>query len=346
MVWLLLDKGADVNLKDQDGETALMKAARGEQFVQIGGKPVQDAALLFDERKIEYSDKTNSAKCGRSKRPVSADTVKLLLDKGADINAGDNYGEPAIMKAVRFGEIGLARTLRRRGAASTLTVAAMLDELKEIRSLIDEGVDVNAEAYDGLTPLMGAAIAGRTDAVKLLLENGANTNAKYFDGTTALVFAAIRGRVETVKLLLANGADVNAKTDDGMTPLILGAGSADPKITKLLLDKGADVNAKDRHGGTALMSAATVCLVDTMKLLLDKGADVNAKDAKGRTPFVVVLESYQSGDSPFRAAKLLLDRGADVNAKDAKGRTTLELRVSKRDRRIRKVFESHGAKKQ
>ena len=91
---------------------------------------------------------------------------------------------------------------------------------EEVRQLIQDGADVNAEDKDGLTPLMHAA--------------------KY------------NSNPEVLRTLIGAGADVNAKNKDGLTPLMLAAGNnPNPEVLKALLEAGADAKAKNNEGKTA-----------------------------------------------------------------------------------------------
>ncbi len=70
------------------------------------------------------------------------------------------------------------------------------------------------------TELLGEAALGNTRAVQRLLEQGEDVNAKNYDGVTALMAAARGGKAATVELLIANGANVNAKNNAGETALV------------------------------------------------------------------------------------------------------------------------------
>lgn len=69
---------------------------------------------------------------------------------------------------------------------------------------------------------MNAAMLGRLDIVKTLIENGANIQRKGQFGYTALHAAAQSGHLDVVQALVKYGASVNCKNDDGDIPLILG----------------------------------------------------------------------------------------------------------------------------
>ena len=94
--------------------------------------------------------------------------VKLLIDKGADVNAKTDDGMTALIVAAENGQADVAKLL------------------------IDKGADINVKNPEtdslnnlGFTPLMYAAFWGRMDIVKLLLDKGADLNAKDFKGNTA-----------------------------------------------------------------------------------------------------------------------------------------------------------------
>ncbi len=69
------------------------------------------------------------------------------------------------------------------------------------------------------------------ESVKSLLENGVDVNARNDDGVTALMLAVRYGYEKIAKLLLEKNADVNAQDQDGNTALDL---ASDLEIRKML----------------------------------------------------------------------------------------------------------------
>src|SRR6516164_1228036 len=112
-------------------------------------------------------------------------------------------------------------------------------DAQAIRTLLDNGADVNARDPQGNTPLILASFYASPECVALLLEKGADANAVNQDGVTALIRAATND--EKTRLLVAAGATVRVRTARlGNTPLILAArrpGNA--RTIKLLLERGA-----------------------------------------------------------------------------------------------------------
>ena len=279
--------------------------------------------------------------------------VAKLLDRGADVNAGDSHGFTALMAAAVEGHAEVVALLLDRGAAvdakdndgkNAMIGAALAGHAAVIEILVARGADVNIKDNNGWTPLITAASSGDPAGIKILLAHGADVDAKDSNGWSALANAAITGHADAIKLLLAGKAKVNVKDKDGrvgMTdPLIAAIFSGHSDTAAVLLDHGADIHAKvDRNGMTALIAAAFRGDVAAVKLLLARGARVDEKDDHGRT---VLMAAVDSGHA--EAAKLLIEHGADVNAKDEKwGIPALMKAAQYGDIDIAKLLLEHGA---
>jgi ankyrin repeat protein len=101
---------------------------------------------------------------------------KMLLEKGAKVNAKDWLGWTPLMYAAYNGRTDLAKLLLKKGA------------------------EVNAVSHTGWTPLMYAAYKGHVEIVKLLIENGADVNTKTRAGETALSIAESRDESDFAEL--------------------------------------------------------------------------------------------------------------------------------------------------
>jgi peptidoglycan/LPS O-acetylase OafA/YrhL len=104
----------------------------------------------------------------------------------------------------------------------TLWKACVMGDPDRVKSLLEDGVDVNApDPTLGLTPLGYAALFGRDEIVRLLLDQGADANRRHQDGGTPLHGAAFLGRVQIVRDLLQAGADPQVRNERGETALDL-----------------------------------------------------------------------------------------------------------------------------
>jgi ankyrin repeat protein len=231
----------------------------------------------------------NAAMYGR------AELLSFLIEKGADVNAANNGGATALMRAA--------------------------GDTTKIKLLVNKGANVNARSALGNTPLILAARANPSaEAVKLLIERGADVNATNIFRATAIQTAAASGDLETVRILIRNGADVNAHSR-GAEPAVLWGGGRSPlgwaavrgdlAMIKLLINAGANVNEPEGFG-TALIQAAWMDQIEAARLLIKNGADVNAKDF--RSGYTALHWAASSDRNSSELVDLLLKSGANPNA--------------------------------
>lgn len=181
-----------------------------------------------------------------------ADTVALLLDRGAEVEAGSarllgiavgrsrlDLVELLLAHGADARQLPLADPSQNRALAELaiahgydvnsgrpgwphLVVASRGDKgehPEKIQALLDLGADVNIRDYKGKTALHRAATAGFLGSMEVLLDHGAEIDATDEKGETPLFDAVRAGRVAAVSLLLARGADPAATNDKGGTPV-------------------------------------------------------------------------------------------------------------------------------
>jgi len=163
-----------------------------------------------------------------------------------------------------------------------VVAAAQRGDADAVRTLLQNGADVNQAQGDGMTALHWAAQRGDARIAEMLLYAGANTAAGTRIGSyTALHMASKEGHADVVRALLAAHADANARTTTtGVVPLHLAAASPSAETLELLLAADTDVDVTERAWGqTPLMFAAGANRLENVRLLLDAGADVAATAA-------------------------------------------------------------------
>ena len=127
--------------------------------------------------------------------------------------------------------------------------AAERGNITVIRKMIADRVDLNqVDKVFGNTPLIIAAMNGKTDVMEALIEAGAKLDIKNTADENAM-FAAVRtGQVESVRTLLKAGMSPNQREDlglgGGQTLLMIATQNNNPEIVKLLVEEGADTRAQ------------------------------------------------------------------------------------------------------
>ncbi len=158
-------------------------------------------------------------------------------------------------------------------------------DIKALKSLLSQGVNIDAADDKGWTALRGAVFGENIPAVKFLLKNKADPNIQLKDdGTTSLLWAVDNEDIEIVKALLDAGANPNIPdTFTKRTPLMSAADTENYILTELLLKHGADITITDKYGENVLLQvgerledeghAKTPKFLRTMSLLVKKGRE-------------------------------------------------------------------------
>ena len=238
------------------------------------------------------------------------ETVKYLIDRGADVNSLDACDDTPLHYACIYGNLDI------------------------VKILLDNGANVNSLDYFDTTPLYTAV--SNADIVSLLIENGADIEIANFLGDTPLIHACSHGYTESMKVMLENGADANCVTEYGSYPIHY---VTNEEQIDLLLQYGADINSKDLYTGSTPLEYA-IYDIDLVKIILDKGADVNSTNSYGNTALIFALDSYILNEDII---KLLLDNGADVNIKNNCGKYALNYALDTGNENIIKLISEKSS---
>ena len=217
------------------------------------------------------------------------DTVKELLDNGANVNQTNKNGWTALHAAAYEGHTEVVALLLEWGAnvnqaddsgATVLSMAACKGHIEIVRLLLDPkyGVHMNVEANLALNL---ATYQGHTDIVSLLLDKGVDVNrGDAIDGTRALQLAIERGNMELVNLLLGVGADLGLLPEEARYTLDshreLPDGQDSIATCAICLEDLSNPNPNPNPKGPAIRTACKHifhrdCLIQTIELRPLKG---------------------------------------------------------------------------
>ena len=108
---------------------------------------------------------------------------------------------------------------RPASAVSDLHLAARQGNVKKVKRLLAQGMDVNSLSSSGYTPLHVSTGWDKRRVTKMLLINGAKINARDSSGRTPLHLSASRGHLKMVKFLLTRGANSSIRDRHNRSPV-------------------------------------------------------------------------------------------------------------------------------
>jgi ankyrin repeat protein len=245
MAELLIQKSADVNAKDQRGRTPLWFAMGEKDLVM----------------------------------------TKLLISKGTDLNIKDKAGyTPLFWAAFTSSKDVLDLILSKGDYPDTIHLAACKADLSRVKTLIEQGTNIDIKDEFGCTPLHWAVAANSQEVTDYLLDKGADPNIRDGRGLTPVMTAS---DVSMLKRLIPKGADIQSNDRSGQTKLHMVCASGNKDAAELLIRNGAEINARANDGATPLFYAAISGHVDIVKLLISKAADINIPTQTGKTPIAM-----------------------------------------------------------
>eukprot|EP01121_Diplochlamys_sp_Union-15-3_P006774 TRINITY_DN1729_c0_g2_i1.p1 TRINITY_DN1729_c0_g2~~TRINITY_DN1729_c0_g2_i1.p1 ORF type:complete len:706 (+),score=130.91 TRINITY_DN1729_c0_g2_i1:126-2243(+) len=388
---LLIQYGADNSVTDDEGKSAtdynveLKKLCTGiknrlqiqlDKFAELARQKkwhrVTSILKLFTKDQLQKFINNTGKDTQRTALHYAAnqgliDIVKLLLQKGADVNASDRNGRRPIGYCYRKHH-DVSQLLLKAGAnidyledGNTLLVNAVKrDSYNNVVKLLELGaspyvcdkhnkplitltndkriLDLLKRRID-ITKIKGLLHAVIKDRDSKLLQKyisqGADINEKDSEGKTPMHIAALCNNEDALRILVSKGAYLEEKDNTGKSPLIYGM-MFGLNFLEVLLDIGASLDTKDNEGLTPLHHAAkSYSSEDLVQFLLQKNIDFNAKDNKQRSVFHFITKAS--------LIPMLVNKGIDINARDLKGKTALHYSIVGIEKQLIDALITHGA---
>ena len=317
---LLLDKGADVTVTDNNRDNALsLAAAKG------------------------YSD-----------------VVEILLHAGCPLDNTSTYSHTPLLKACLHEHPDVVKIILEYMSHETSEKAYLRHwALRKVPKYDIQFLNYDISSYAG-TPLIEAVRAGNRQIVEMLLEGKVPIDEQHFvlGNTTALHTATKNKSVEMIELLLASGADINVVRNKNITPLMDSIMDKNEEITMLLLKHGADVNISHFffRSKTCILSEAVRNSASEriMVALCEAGADLNFKDKYHHTPLSEAIRRanflamkcfirYGCTIDPPRKKRKRVDKWQKRIDKEVGNRSLLHIAIQSKNIEIIKLLYTAGA---
>lgn len=335
LVDALITAGADLDAKNNQGETALLIASWRllENRAEVAGR------LLEGGASVDLATPNGTTPLMRVVRN-DADSTELLLAHGADPNARTDAGATPLLYALHYSRFTQPEfdattaellieagadpdTLNQRDRYGRNALHSFLPGwsrnrdstfernrwLGGVRWLLDRGVEPDVADDFGITPLMRASVLGVDQAVEILLDAGADP-------------------------LRQTGIDPEGERQTGLahwfrgfTALHVAAYADQDRVVETLAGLDLDWPTLDSKGNTPLHVAARYASADTVRPLLAFSEWVEMKNDAGATPFSLVPSRAHS-DILFPGVfseliQVFVEAGAKIDFADGDGRTPL-----------------------
>lgn len=237
---------------------------------------------------------------------------KLLLRRGADVQAKDGRGYTALMAAREAGNEKAVQELLQRGVPNDIFGAIANRDEAQVAALLRDDPTLAHPVGKGPAPIMWAVRSGSIPIIELLLEQQVELEIRRPDEYC------------------------------DSSPLLLAIRSHNDELVRCLLNAGADPDPKDTAWAYPLTHALRFGTLSAATILLDAGADPNQDSPSENNPdnpwFAL---GWPANQGDLVATKLLMDRGAAMHTRGS--RKALAHAAEKGLSLIVELLATHGA---
>ena len=358
LVKYLLEKGADINLTDDKGATALVFAASNGQvnpalyelFFKAGTNPKQ-----------KYKNGSNLLLLAIA-NDLDLKLADYLTTKGLSLNDKDDLGHTAFNYAAKTGDVLLLQKLHKKGikfdgralivaSQGTRSSSVTLDAYKYL--VEDLKISPNSVGDNGENVLHNLVRKPKQDdVIAYFLSKNVDVNQQDKDGNSVLMNAT-RGTIDVVKSFIKKVKDVNARNNKGLSALSFAVENGSSEMVEFLLANGAKVNTTDNNGNNLAYYWIQSYKPETGKkdakdgfqqkfdLLQKAGLEFAAPQKNGNTLYHLAVAK-----NDLSLFTKLAPLGVNINATDQEGMTALhKAALLAKDDLILKFLVANGAKK-
>ena len=316
----LINHGADVNKRNQDGNTCIMVACWNGHLGTFG--LLRTAGANMD---VHDNQGFSMIHCATAANNLMLLHELLPVPNATAVNAKTSEGITPLMLACEKNHPDVVLFLLQKGAAvdeksdkglTATHFCALSNDITSLHHLIDYKADLTKATERGSTALMLACAKGYVSIVTALLRNTCKSKLKA-ELSSALKFRGLTGQQSSRGLLsvASKGMDINAANEHGETCLMMACEKGSVEIVRILLDEGADPNIADKNGMTPLMICCRRGQDRIIPLLLRKGVQVDQKNNDGDTALHICVRHYREFSGHKKCLEQLLSTGVYAEIK-------------------------------
>ncbi|AGD91958.1 putative ankyrin repeat protein [Megavirus lba] len=312
---LLLEKGADPNIKNSNNESAIFKIM--DSLQDFGIKKYIELFCKYGLN-INITNENNHTLLHEIFYFDEINLTKFVCDTGIDVNIKNSVGETALFHAIKF-------------SLYSTDIIELLNYGADLNVINNSGVSVLMEIFNSY--LDDPQDDSHVEIIKLLIEKGANAN--HSNDKTCILEKAIMLNNDSspiiVELLLKNGADPNLIYNN-QTVLRYLMDQKDlihkENVVKLLFKYGMNPDICDEEGDSIMMTAIKMQeKMDIIHIFLDYKVNPNIINKKGFTALTLAICTVFKYEVYYYdlLVKVLIDYGANPNIQNSFGETSLMI---------------------
>lgn len=320
--------------KDNDGNTTLHFYAANASARQLR------VSLKNQKKNVDVKDNHGVTPLIIAVHNKKVDSVRVLIDCGANPNQMSNRLITPLIAAVEAGHLETIKLLLERGASinqpcysakmTPLLVAISKKQVNIALFIISAGADVNKPDRDGVTPVHMAALKGNLPLLRLLLSTGANLKVTDHKGMTLAHYVAQSDNPEILDFLSGHGVPLDTpnkvripslreKTPpaEGVTPFHLASQKGNEAMMQKFIEKGCNVESLTQREMSALAYVAGSENKQALRLFREYRL---MDDSKQRTE---AIQMALASDSVLALKEFYKDEAPVDRLLDKRGKTAL-----------------------
>ena len=348
----IMTQNPDINARDEEGKTLLMREC------EQGCNSETVKAILQAKADVNIRDNNDQSALMLAAKNCSPQTIKILIDTGADIKALGQDKKNLLMYSCQNTDANVADMFMRnfdinakdKSNWTALMYAAQDSSAETVKHLINAGADVNAVSVSGRGALLNAIKHDNIAIMKLLVDAGVDVASQRSadEYKLPLVFAALYANKKETITFLVDQIAKNEKPDKYIIQALDWAllnygypGSVSKEVLDSLKELAAKTNPELYKKNLTNRLAEKARHVDNVKEiqeLIAEGADPNGIDKSGCT---VLMNAVENANPEI--IQYLLKCKVNIDAVSDKGNTALHCAIMNSNMKVVKILIEAGA---